>query len=121
MKLVARQVRKEPDSTSPDPSPENLSTFRDAFAWVLLGEPGMGKSKALQMEADATQPNSLRIAIDEFIAVEPDTNWQGKTLFLDGLDEVRGNGDRSVLLTTEETELPKISAQLPRCRLVRQH
>lgn len=88
---VSRQVRKAIDGQQmAEPvQPEDLAVFRDAAVWVLLGEPGSGKSEALRMEADATSGRYL--PVDEFIGNEPDDSWRGKTLFLDGLDEVRGS------------------------------
>ncbi len=99
MTLVPRQARKVEDSrTSPvAPSPDGLQAFRDLPAWVLLGEPGAGKTEAFKMEAEATGGKCLRI--DEFIDAEPDEDWRGKPLFLDGLDEIRaGTGGDSVLM-----------------------
>lgn len=74
-----------------------LSEFRDKAAWVLLGEPGAGKSVAFEEEAGAT--DGLYISIAKFLSDDPDVGWQGKTMFLDGLDETRASGgDVSVLL-----------------------
>ncbi|MEK6662892.1 MAG: hypothetical protein AABY73_03400 [Pseudomonadota bacterium] len=92
MMLVPRRVRKAPDqqNTSVENLPEDLQEFRTQAAWVLLGEPGAGKSEALEMEAEAT--NGIHLRIDEFINTDPEADWQGKTLFLDGLDETRASG-----------------------------
>jgi hypothetical protein len=97
MNKLPRRVRKISESNSPPSAnkPEPLETYRDSAAWVLLGEPGAGKSTALKMEADAVDGQYLRI--DEFIHDEPDDDWQGKTLFLDGLDEVRAGGNQTQL------------------------
>jgi hypothetical protein len=62
-----------------------------------LGEPGAGKSAAFETEAQAT--DGVYITIAKFLSDDPDPLWQGKTLFLDGLDETRASGgDGSVLL-----------------------
>lgn len=92
MMLVPRLVRKVSDqqNTSVEDVPENLQEFRTQAAWVLLGEPGAGKSEAFKMEADATNGKHLRI--DEFINADLEADRQGKTLFLDGLDETRASG-----------------------------
>ncbi len=80
-----------------DSAARRLEEIRDQAAWVLLGEPGAGKSVAFEAEAQAT--DGLRISIVKFLSDDPDLSWQGKTLFLDGLDETRaGSGDISVLL-----------------------
>lgn len=99
MTLVPRQARKVEDSrTSPvAPSPDGLQAFRDLPAWVLLGEPGAGKTEAFKMEAEATGGKCLRIA--EFIDSDLDEDLRGKTLFLDGLDEIRaGTGGENTLV-----------------------
>lgn len=97
MSRLPRQVRKIIESNTPPSAnlSEPLETYRDSPAWVLLGEPGAGKSTALKMEAEAVDGQYLRI--DEFILDEPDADWQGKTLFLDGLDEVRAGGNQTLL------------------------
>ncbi|SIQ68327.1 hypothetical protein SAMN05421829_10621 [Aromatoleum tolulyticum] len=64
-----------------------LEDIRDRPAYVLLGEPGAGKTTAFGMEAAAagTEPVSAR----DFIALPPRPEWLGKPIFIDGLDEVR--------------------------------
>jgi len=74
-----------------------LESLRKQEAWILLGEPGAGKSKAFEIEAQATE--GIFISIAEFLSDEPDPAWREKTLYLDGLDETRASGgDHSVLL-----------------------
>ncbi|UCV13728.1 NACHT domain-containing protein [Quatrionicoccus australiensis] len=74
-----------------------LPELRDQGAWVLLGEPGAGKTEVFKMEASETE--GLYISIAKFLSDDPDPAWQGKTLFLDGLDETRASGgDSSILL-----------------------
>ncbi|MHB9101775.1 MAG: NACHT domain-containing protein [Sulfuricella sp.] len=98
MMLVSRRVRKVPDqeNTPVENPPEHIQKFRTQAAWVLLGEPGAGKSAAFEMEAEATNGQYLRI--DEFINADPQADWQGKTLFLDGLDETRASGSNDSTL-----------------------
>lgn len=66
---IPRRVRKIPDpnSESVENPIENLDSFRPDAAWVLLGEPGAGKTTAFQMEAEATGGQYLRI--EEFIHI----------------------------------------------------
>jgi len=92
MMMVPRRVRKIPDqqNTKVENPPEDLQAFRTQAAWVLLGEPGAGKSAAFEMEAAAT--NGKYLPINEFIVADLEADWQGKTLFLDGLDETRASG-----------------------------
>ncbi|EXI78803.1 MAG: hypothetical protein AW10_02793 [Candidatus Accumulibacter appositus] len=100
MLIVPRRVREvKQDRQGSDPplgSPtQSLEEYREQAAWILLGEPGAGKSSAFEQEAEAH--GGIVLAIAAFLeGVE--TEWQGKTLFLDGLDETRtGGGDDSIL------------------------
>lgn len=98
MTLVPRRARKleEQSKNTVENLPEDLQKFRILPAWVLLGEPGAGKSTAFESEAEAMGGRCLRIA--EFIHADPDETWDGKTLFLDGLDEIRaGAGNDSAI------------------------
>ena len=72
------------------PDSKSVAEFRHLPAWVLLGEPGAGKSETLRQECIET--NGLFITIAEFVHAEPDPEWKDKTLFLDGLDETRASG-----------------------------
>lgn len=94
--VVPRFVRKLITSNE-NPIPlENLRNPQTDPAWLLLGEPGAGKTTALEIEAKAT--NGVFIRIDEFINADVELDWNGKTLFLDGLDEARaGSGGNSVI------------------------
>ena len=96
---VPRQVHELNDARTglPDNPPIDIQTYREHPAWVLLAEPGAGKTTAFEAEAEATGGTHLRIA--EFIDTDLDENWRGKTLFLDGLDEIRGGaGNDSTLM-----------------------
>ena len=99
MTLVPRRARNVTDPCkSPAEIPsEDIQKFRALTAWVLLGEPGAGKTEAFKMEAEATDGICLRIA--EFIDTNLDEDWRGKTLFLDGLDEIRAStgGDSTLM------------------------
>ena len=72
-----------------------LAEFRSARAYVLLGDPGAGKTEAFRAECEGhddgefiTARRFLRKGIDRL------SEWVGKTLFIDGLDEVRaGSSD----------------------------
>lgn len=68
----------------------SLDEIREIHAYVLLGEPGAGKTTAFEMEAQAagTQPVSARDFI--VLALPPDRTR--KPIFIDGLDEVRAAG-----------------------------
>ena len=75
--------------SSPESHP--LKDYRDVPAYVLLGDPGAGKSTAFEMECEALADRACRIDARDFVAFDPGDHpeWRGKTLFIDALDEVR--------------------------------
>ena len=86
-----RAVRRlESNGRWSDPVP--LSTYRDAPAYVLLGDPGAGKSTAFGREQRAT-PRSEPVTARDFRTIYGDPlSPQTGTLFIDGLDEARAGG-----------------------------
>ncbi|OHC69597.1 MAG: hypothetical protein A3H93_02885 [Rhodocyclales bacterium RIFCSPLOWO2_02_FULL_63_24] len=68
-----------------------LSNLRPLHAYVLLGEPGAGKSSAFEQEAAACDGTLIRAR--EFIELPLAQEWRHKTLFIDGLDEMRAGSD----------------------------
>ena len=71
----------------------SLAHFRSDHSYVLLGEPGLGKSTAFETEAHLVHgpdPITARRFINRDLESHPD--WQGGPLFIDGLDEVRAEG-----------------------------
>lgn len=100
MHIVPRRVHLIPEKgseTTADTESRPLSDFRAYAAWVLLGEPGAGKTSAFEQEAAAT--GGLKISIVEFLIEGLRDDLRGKTLFLDGLDETRASGEgESILL-----------------------
>lgn len=89
-----------------DNSPRPLEDFRGQAAWVLLGEPGAGKSRAFAEEATATGGSFLSIA--EFLIEDSGADTPGKALFLDGLDEIRGNTSGESILLQVRARLKKL-------------
>ena len=69
----------------------SLADHRNAPAYVLLGEPGAGKTTAFEMECDADPEGSEWVTVRDFVELDSNSHpeWRGKTLFLDGLDEIR--------------------------------
>ena len=74
-----------------------LKTFRDVPAYVLLGDPGSGKTHAFEAECKALGSKACYVTARDFLELDPErhTEWHDKTLFIDGLDEVRA-GSRDV-------------------------
>lgn len=67
-----------------------LADYRTAPAYVLLGDPGAGKTESFQQEAAAGDGHYVRAR--SFATLDPSPELAGKTLFIDGLDEMRAGG-----------------------------
>lgn len=93
---------------------EPLEAHRDADAYVLLGDPGAGKTELFKHEAIET--GGVFISARDFLVFERKEASIGKTLFIDGLDETRvGKGDRRTPLDRIRTRLDQLDR--PRFRL----
>ena len=81
-----------------------LSEFRSERAYVLLGDPGAGKTTALQTEHRSNPDGGVFITARRFIGrgSHRHPKWRGKTLFIDGLDEVRA-GSRDARTPIDDT------------------
>ena len=69
--------------------PQPLETFRDEPAYVLLGDPGAGKTTAFEAECAVLREKACLITARDFLTFDPHPEWRDKTLFIDGLDEIR--------------------------------
>ncbi|KAF0206287.1 MAG: hypothetical protein FD173_290 [Gallionellaceae bacterium] len=88
--------------------------FRQWDAYVLLGDPGAGKSRLFKDEAAKTE-NGYYLTARDFIDYERE-EWRRKVLFIDGLDEVRaGRNDPHTPLGAIRGKLDKLGC--PRFRL----
>ena len=88
-------TQNEPDHRGEKKS-RPLNEFRSKPAYVLLGDPGAGKSTAFEVESGEVGEEAILITARDFItfSVSSHPEWRGKTLFIDGLDEVRaGSSD----------------------------
>ena len=67
-----------------------LEAFRSVPAYVLLGDPGAGKTTSFDTEYRNIE-DGYYITARDFLTFEVISRpeWRGKTLFIDGLDEVR--------------------------------
>ncbi len=64
-----------------------LSDYANTAAYVLIAEPGAGKTTAFKSEA-ASQEGTY-VTVRNFRTFDDEPEWHDTTLFLDGLDEVR--------------------------------
>lgn len=91
-----------------------LESFRDQPAYVLLGDPGAGKTASFKREAEESGGKCVNAR--DFATFEPGMEYQGKTLFIDGLDEMRaGGGDCRTPLDNIRRHLKRLGC--PRFRL----
>ena len=75
---------------SPEAESRPLSAYRSAQAYVLLGDPGSGKTTSFRAECEELGDQAKFISARDFLVYEaaPDA-LRGRTLFIDGLDEIR--------------------------------
>ena len=84
--LVDERDRKRDAKKSAAP----LSGYADVAAYVLIAEPGAGKTTAFKTEA--ARQGALCVTVRDFRTFDR-AEWRGRTLFLDGLDESRAGTD----------------------------
>ena len=94
MTIVARTCTELPDdrgTATRHTTPKALSAFRERPAYVLLGDPGMGKTTAFRQEARALGCQGKLVSARDLANIDADAypEWKHKTLLIDGLDEVR--------------------------------
>ena len=72
-------------------APLPLRKLRTVPAYVLLGDPGSGKSTEFETECNDLGDEAVLISAREFLTfdVANHPEWQERTIFIDGLDEVR--------------------------------
>ena len=68
-----------------------LSAYRSAQAYVLLGDPGSGKTTSFRAECEELGDQAKFISARDFLIYDDSAlnELRGRTLFIDGLDEVR--------------------------------
>ena len=89
-----------------------LADFRSTSAYVLLGNPGSGKTTAFRQEYSTLgQAAAVLISARDFRTFEPADHpeWRDKTIFIDGLDEVRaGSADDRTSMDAIRRHLEKL-------------
>ncbi|MCP4769672.1 MAG: hypothetical protein GY875_25860 [Gammaproteobacteria bacterium] len=112
--LVVPRTCTKRDNQSGESESRPLAKFGDELAYVLLGDPGAGKTISFEQEAIATGGHYVRAR--SFAALDSKPDISGKTLFIDGLDEMRaGGGDGRTPLDLIRHHLDRLGR--PRFRL----
>ena len=85
------EIPKDDTGLSDGPVSRPLGDLRDESAYVLLGDPGSGKSTAFEAECSAMGDDACLVTARDFLTFDPSDHpeWRDRTLFIDGLDEVR--------------------------------
>lgn len=102
------EVLSEVERQRREPTSRPLEALRQAPAYVLLGDPGSGKSTTFRVEAEALGSPAKLISARDFLTLDLSSHpeWRGRTFFIDGLDEVRiGSGDRREALDNVRSRL----------------
>ena len=101
-----------------DQKPRFLEEFRSAAAYVLLGDPGSGKTTAFDTECKKLGESAHFMSARDFLALDMDSHpeWRDKTLYIDGLDEIRaGAADATTPFDQVRRRLDRLGR--PRFRL----
>ena len=73
-----------------------LDEFRSTPAYVLLGDPGAGKTTEFDRESTELGDAALMLSAKDFIELDFDSReWRDRILFIDGLDEMRAGKEDS--------------------------
>ena len=91
--IVVRECTEVPEETTrrQDVRSGPLRAFREVPAYVLLGDPGSGKSTSFEAECEALGDEAYPVTARDFLTLDfPDSlEWRRRIFFIDGLDEVR--------------------------------
>ena len=116
MRSIIRLCTEEARENRQNSTPQPISAYENSSAYVLLGNPGAGKTTVFNQEAE--RPDTCFVTARDLITFDIDHHpeWRDKTLFIDGLDEIRAGA------TDVRTPLDRIRAKLdqlgrPRFRL----
>ena len=111
---ICTELKADGQPSASDALPKTLAEYREVHAYVLLGDPGSGKTTAFRAESGALGDEALFITARDFrVRAAAPHELSGKTLFIDGLDEVRaGQSDAR----TPFDEIRRLLIQLGRPR-----
>lgn len=112
------EVHRHGDGLDRGRTARPLADYRDLPAYVLLGDPGAGKTTCFKQECEQAGDAAKFISARDFVTfdVESRPEWRGRTLFIDGLDEVRaGTSDGRTALDRVRARLDQLGR--PRFRL----
>ena len=84
-RTCTEEISAQNGSKSPKTGP--LPDWQQAAALILLGQPGAGKSS--EFRAAAASPEAFYVTARDLITFKDLPEWHNKTLFIDGLDEIR--------------------------------
>lgn len=108
-----------------DGSSQPTGEIEDFFGhqvFVILGEPGLGKTTSFEYAAKQ-EDDAEFVRIGEFLSAPKLNHLQGKTLYLDGLDEHRSRADGvdvmdAIIGRLKELDFPKVRIS---CRTAEWH
>ena len=108
------EIRERDSRDGLESSSRPLENFREADAYVLLGAPGAGKTRAFEREAGCT--GGCYVTARDFVTFGDRPEWQDTALYIDGLDETRaGSADGRTPFDSIRAKLDRLGR--PRFRL----
>ncbi len=110
--FVQRRCTKITVGTEPDQegAAKPLSEYDETPAYVLLGDPGLGKTTYFREACRNLGRQAHMISARDFVTLDvaQHPEWRDRTLFIDGLDEIRAGRDDA------RTPLDDVRRQLDR-------
>ena len=88
--LLVRRTCTQRSERADEQGSRPLESYRDKPSYVLLGDPGAGKTAFFEREAE--ESGGVYIRARDFATFEPCNEYRERTLFIDGLDEMRADG-----------------------------
>lgn len=85
--LISRTATLKPSKG--EAKTRTLAEWRSLDAYVLLGEPGSGKTTSFKQEADELKDSAVFVTARDFLTLGPPPGWRNEILFIDAVDERR--------------------------------